>query len=154
MQEKYYLTKDKFEELKKEQEYLTTIKREEIAKDLERAKMLGDLKENAEYHEARANQATIEERIFKLAAILKSALVVSRKKNDIVEIGSTVLVKKDKDSSEKEFCILGSEETNLGSGKISHQSPLGSCLMGKKKGDKVKCKTPSGSVEYTILDIK
>jgi len=154
MEDKYYLTKEKLDEIKKEHEFLTTVKREEIAKDLERAKELGDLKENAEYHEVRANQATLEERILKLVSILKSAIIVSRKKSGVVEIGSTVLVKKEKDSSEKEFCILGSEEKNLGGNRISHRSPLGTALIGKKRGDKVKCCAPTGNTEYTILDIK
>ena len=75
MEDKYYLTKEKLNELKKEYEYLIGTKREEIAVDLEKAKSLGDLKENAEYHEARANQAIIEERIAKLNLILKSSLL-------------------------------------------------------------------------------
>ncbi|MEK7182404.1 MAG: transcription elongation factor GreA [Patescibacteria group bacterium] len=154
MEDKYYLTKEKLNELKKEYEYLIGTKREEIAVDLEKAKSLGDLKENAEYHEARANQAIIEERIAKLNLILKSATVVTHKKVGVVGIDTIVVVKKDKDPKEKEFHIVGSEETNLGASRISHKSPLGSVLMGKKKGDKVKCCTPGGSVEYTILDLK
>ncbi|MBU3969138.1 transcription elongation factor GreA [Patescibacteria group bacterium] len=154
MEDKYYLTKEKLDELKKEYEYLIGTKREEIAIDLEKAKSLGDLKENAEYHEARANQAVIEERIAKLNSILKSAIIITRKKVGIVGIDSIVVVKKDKDPKEKEFHIVGSEETNLGNSRISHKSPLGSALIGKKKGDKIKCCTPGGSVEYTILDLK
>ena len=154
MQDKYYLTKEKLDELKKEYEYLISTKREEIATDLEKAKSLGDLKENAEYHEVRANQAVIEERIAKLSSILKSAIIITHKRIGVVGIDSIVVVKKDKDPKEKEFHIVGSEETNLGASRISYKSPLGSALIGKKKGDRVKCYTPGGSVEYTILDIK
>ena len=154
MTQKYCITKEKYEELKKEYEFLKGTRRKEIAESLEYAKSLGDLSENAEYHEARALQANVEERITKLEEILKSAVIASHTKKDIVEIGSVVKVKKKGETLEHEYCIVGLEETNLGENKISHSSPLGSALIGKVKGDCVVCCAPNGKNEYIIVDVR
>lgn len=148
-----YLTKEKFEEFKKELEHLRTTKRKEVAETLEYAKGLGDLSENAEYHEARDMQASVEDRIAKLEMILKSATIVSQnQKTDVVSIGSVITVKKDKDT--KTFTIVGSEEADMASGKISVKSPFGVAVLGKKKGETFTFSTPSGMMEYKITDIK
>lgn len=154
MDREYYLTKEKYEELTDELEYLRNTRRQEIAKDLENAKALGDLSENAEYHEARQNQAQIEARIRELEAVLKYATIVAHKKTDTVEIGSTVTVRKGASKEDRDYTLVGSEEANMLSGKISYTSPLGSALMGKKKGEKFTFETPSGDVTYTIVDVK
>ena len=149
-----YLTKEKFEELKKELEFLKTDKRKEVAESLEYAKGLGDLSENAEYHEARETQASIEDRIAKLESILETAIIVSEKHGGIVNIGSTVVVKKDKSDATQTFSIVGSEEVDVSHGKISIHSPLGGVLIGKKKSEHIVFKSPSGQVGYTIIDVK
>ena len=95
-EETSYLTKEKFEELKKELDYLRTIKRKEVAENLEYAKGLGDLSENAEYHEARDTQAAVEDRIARIEMMLKSASIVSAHGTDVVSIGSEVTVEKQK----------------------------------------------------------
>ena len=97
MNDKEYLTQEKFDEFKKELSQLKNVRRKEVAESLEYSKALGDLAENAEYHEARDMQATIEDRIAKLEEILESAILVSEKHGDTVSIGSSVTVKKDKD---------------------------------------------------------
>lgn len=148
-----YLTKEKFEELKQELDTLKSTKRKEIADSLEYAKQLGDLSENAEYQQAREMQATTEERIAKLESILKSAVIVALHHSDKVEIGSTVVVVKEGDKEKKNFKIVGSEEADTLQGKISYVSPLGSALMGKKKGESFSFSTPKGSVHYKIVDI-
>lgn len=148
-----YLTKEKFEELKQELDNLKSTKRKEIADSLEYAKQLGDLSENAEYQQAREMQATTEERIAKLESILKSAVIVALHHSDKVEIGSTVTVVKEGDKEKKNFKIVGSEEADTLQGKISYVSPLGSALMGKKKGESFSFSTPKGSVNYKIVDI-
>lgn len=152
---KEYLTKEKFDELTKELEYLRTEKRKEIAESLEYAKSLGDLSENAEYQEARSNQANLEDRIAKLEIMLKSAVIVSHDAHgEAVSIGSVVTLAKDKDKSEVTYTIVGSEEADVSSGKLSHHSPLGETLLGKKKGEKVSVKTPRGLSLYTVLKVK
>ena len=152
--ESEYLTKEKFEELSKELEYLKTGKRKEVAESLEYAKGLGDLSENAEYHEAREMQANVEDRIKKLEEMLQSASIVSEKHSSTVNIGSTVMVQKKLDKSKQTFMLVGSEEVDVASGKISIHSPLGSALIGKHKGDNAEFQSPRGSVEYTILEVK
>lgn len=147
-----YLTASKFEEFKKELEQLKTVRRKEVAENLEYAKGLGDLSENAEYHEARDMQASVEDRIAKLEMILKSATIVSSHNTDAVSVGSVITVKKDKE--EKIFTIVGSEEADMSAGKISVRSPFGGASLGKKKGESFSFKTPSGMMEYTIVDIK
>lgn len=154
MDREYYITKQKHEELTQELEYLRSTKRGEIAKALEYAKSLGDLSENAEYHEARQNQAELEARIRELEAILKNAKIVTHKKSDTVEIGSMVDVRKSRARTDQTFEIVGSEESDMLAGKISYTSPLGKALLGAKKGDKVTLETPAGEVTYTVMKVK
>jgi len=151
---KEYLTKEKHQELQSELDNLKKVKRKEVAENLEYAKSLGDLSENAEYHEARELQANIEDRISKLELILKSAIIVSDRHTDTVGIGSTVVVKRDKNDQTSTFTIVGSEEVDVKSGKLSMNSPLGGALLGKKKGENFSFTAPSGMVNYKIVDIK
>lgn len=154
MEEKEYLTKEKHKELSEELEYLKKTKRREVAEQLEYAKSLGDLSENAEYHEARDMQGVVEDRIQKLEAILKSATIVSSHSNDKVSAGSVITVVKNGDKAEKVYTIVGGEESDLSAGKISIHSPFGEAIMGKKKGEAFSYKAPSGSITYKIIDIK
>lgn len=153
-EEKKYLSKEKHKELKKELEELTTTKRKEIAEQLEYAKSLGDLSENAEYHEAREAQAKLEERIMEIEAILKIATIVSDKQHTKVEVGSRVTIKNEKTGEKEEWSIVGSEEADLEDHKISNESPLGEALMGKEKGDTADITTPRGTITYSILKIE
>jgi transcription elongation factor GreA len=154
MEEKQYLSREKFNELSDELKLLKTEKRRDVAEKLEFAKSLGDLSENAEYQEARDEQAKTEDRILNLEAILKSAEIVSHKESDIVSIGSTVVVCKKGQTNEQTFYIVGSEEVDMSKGKISLKSPLGMAMLKKKKGDLVVCTTPGGEVRYTIVDVR
>jgi transcription elongation factor GreA len=147
------LSKEKFEELTKELEELRTTRRKEVAEQLEYARSLGDLSENAEYQEAREMQAAVEERIGKLEAILKNAKIVRAGKSDSVSMGSTVTVQKIDGDEKHVYIIVGAEETNMFEGKISYHSPLGSALMGKKKGDQFSFHTPRGTQKYKILKV-
>lgn len=151
--QKEYLSREKHDKLKEELDFLTSVRRKEIAEALEQAKALGDLSENAEYHSARETQAATEERIMVLEEILKNAVIVGgRHKTDAVGIGSVVKIKCGKD--EKSFTIVGSEEADIGAGKISNRSPLGEAMMGKKKGDSFTYTTPAGEKKCEILEIK
>ncbi len=148
-----YLTKEKYDELIKELDYLQTKNRKEIAEQLEHAKSLGDLSENAEYHEARDSQAIVEDRIKKLDLIIKSAVIISSHSTDIVAVGSTIIVSKS-GGGEKEYTIVGSEESDFASGKISINSPFGREALGKKVGQTFSYEAPSGTVSYKIIKIK
>ena len=149
-----YLTKEKFQEFEKELKHLKTVKRKEVAEALEYAKSLGDLSENQEYQEARDSQAILEDRINRLEAILKSAQIISTKSTNIVSVGSVVALEKESDKSRKSYTMVGSEEADLAADKISYLSPIGSSLLGKKKGEKIAVLTPKGEVSYKIISIE
>lgn len=148
-----YLTIEKKAELEKELDNLKTVRRKEIADALEYAKSLGDLSENAEYHQAREDQANCEERISHVEQILSNAVIMSEHKSGFVEVGAEVTVLKKGDKEARTFLIVGSEEANSLGGKISNESPLGKALLGKVKGDTVTFTTPKGEATYTIKTI-
>ena len=149
-----YLTQEKFTELEKELAMLKTERRKEIAEHLEYAKKLGDLSENAEYHQAREDQAEVEDRIARVEELLKNAQIVKHEGNDMVTIGAMVRLEKKGDNKSLVITLVGSEEADMTRGKISNLSPLGAALVGHKLGDKIHVPTPKGKSEYTIAAIK
>jgi len=154
MQNKQYLTQQKYEELQQELHTLIYTKRKEVAEQLEYAKSMGDLSENAEYHEARDNQAKVEARISQIEELLKHAEILKHKKSDVVEAGSVIEIQKSGEKEKKTYTLVGDEEADMLARKLSYDSPLGSALMGKKKGDSVKVDTPKGTVEYKIISVE
>lgn len=148
-----YLTPEKKTELENELNHLKTVRRKEIADALEYAKSLGDLSENAEYHQAREDQANSEDRIIHLEQILKNAVIMNKHTSGVVEVGTTVTVVKKGEKEERQYTIVGSEEADSFGGKISNESPLGSALLGKKKGDEASFTSPKGHMVYTIKSI-
>ena len=148
-----YITKEKKEELEQELAELQGPKRKEIIAALEYAKSLGDLSENAEYHQAREEQGKLEERIKRIEQILRSSQVVTATTGDIVGIGSKVTVEKEGSADKKIYQIVGSEEADMAQGKISNRSPFGEALFGKKKGDSISFETPNGKVFYKIINV-
>ena len=148
-----YLTNAKFTELKKELETLKSTRRAEVAEHLEYAKKLGDLSENAEYHQAREEQAEVEDRIRHLEELLKNAVTTKANGGDVVAIGSNVKLKRNIDGTAVSYTIVGSEEADSIQGKVSNLSPLGSALIGRKEGDVVNVRTPKGEVAYTVIGV-
>ncbi|MDB5224551.1 MAG: grea/greb family elongation factor, transcription elongation factor GreA [Candidatus Adlerbacteria bacterium] len=148
------ISQEKFEELTKELDELRTTRRREVAEQLEYARSLGDLSENAEYQEAREMQSAVEERIQKLESILKNAKIVRGSKTDTVGMGSTVQVQKVDSPDKHNYIIVGAEEADMFAGKISYHSPLGAALQGKKKGDEFSFHTPKGTQRYKILKVE
>ena len=155
-EEREYLTKEKFEQLNDELKDLKTVKRKEVAESLDYARGLGDLSENAEYHEARELQANIEDRISKLESMLKNTTIVSGEAShgEHVRISSTVIVEKQGDKNHKKFKIVGSEETDMASGKLSNRSPLGAAILGKKVGESFSFNSPAGTMTYKVISIE
>lgn len=147
------ISQEKFEELTRELDELRTTRRKEVAEQLEYARSLGDLSENAEYQEAREMQAAVEERIQKLESILKNAKIVRGGKSENVGMGATVSVQKIGGEDKHNYTIVGAEEANILEGKVSYHSPLGAALMGKKKGDEFSFHTPRGMQKYRILKV-
>lgn len=154
MDEINYITVEKKESLKEELNHLKTIKRKETLEALESAKALGDLSENAEYHQAREDQGKTEDRINQIEYMLQSAVVVKKHHSTKVEIGTTAVVKKEGSSDTVTYSIVGAEEADMALNKISNKSPLGEALFGKSKGDVVSITTPKGLVKYTIIAIQ
>lgn len=151
---KIYLSQQKFDELQVELETLRTTRRKEIADQLDYAKSLGDLSENAEYHEARAVQAQNEARILELEDTLKRAAILAHHTGSTIDVGSTVKLKKVKEGTEHAYDIVGPAEADMATGKLSYESPLGKQLIGKKKGEEFAFETPKGKVKYKIVDVR
>lgn len=154
MDNNLYITKEQKVDLERELKELSSTKRQEIIEALEFAKSLGDLSENAEYHQAREAQGKNEARIKEIEYILKNAIVSSGSKTGVIKVGSHVVVQKKGTKDKKEFKIVGPEEADMPSGKLSYKSPLGAALFEHKKGDEVSFSTPSGQSTYTIIDVK
>lgn len=149
-----YLTQEKHAALTAELNDLITAKRPEIAQQLEHARSLGDLSENAEYQQARQLQGEVESRIKYLARILKSAQIVSKHHSSMVDIGATVTVRRAGEKDTATYTIVGSEEADTLLGRISLNSPLGQAMMGKKKGDEFTFVAPTGKkIEYAVVKI-
>ncbi len=147
-----YITREGLEKLIQKLEYLKTARRQEIASRIKSAKELGDLSENAEYQDAKDEQAFNEGQIIELSNMVKNAIIIDQNGNkDIVTVGSTVLVKNR--FQEKAFTIVGSNEADPLEGRISNESPIGKALLGRKKGDEVMVMTPAGKTHYKILKI-
>jgi transcription elongation factor GreA len=150
------LTAEGYEKLKQEIEYLSTEKRREVADRIRIAREFGDIAENAEYDDAKNEQAMLEHRIATLEERLLAARVIDAGdvSKDVVSIGSRVRLR-DVDAKETiEYHIVGSAEANPTEYRLSNESPVGRAIMGHKKGDTVEVATPRGSLKYKILEIK
>ncbi|MES2930171.1 MAG: transcription elongation factor GreA [Patescibacteria group bacterium] len=154
MEETHYITEEKKKALIEELTMLKTVKRKEILESLEAAKALGDLSENAEYHQAREDQGKTEDRINQIEFMLQRAVVVKKHHSTKVEIGTTVVVRKESAKESITYSIVGAEEADMAHNKISNKSPLGEALFGKSKGDVISIMTPKGSVKYTLIEIQ
>lgn len=147
------ISREGYEKLREELNFLTSVRRKEIAERIERAKELGDLSENAEYSEAKDAQALNEGKILELMNTIKNVTVVDRMAgSDEVSMGSKLLVKSD--NGEREFTIVSFNEADPVSGKISNESPLGVAFLHKKAGDVVEVETPRGTMKYKIMKIE
>lgn len=148
-----FITKEGLEKIKKELEGLKNVKRKEIAERIQEAKELGDLSENAEYAEAKNEQAFTEGRILEIESLLKQVTVIKERKKSagVVEVGSKIKIKDDKET--KEYVIVGSNEADPNQGRISNLSPLGQAFLGKKIGDIIEIKVPQGIKRFEIVAI-
>ena len=156
-EEKQYLTQEKFQEFKKELESLQTDRRKEVAENLEYAKKLGDLSENAEYQQAREEQAALEDRIRHLEQVIKTAVIVDSRHSDTVGIGKDSSASADAGTvsvGEQVYKIVGSEEADMSQNKVSNLSPLGSALIGKRAGEAFIISTPKGKIGYKLISIE
>ena len=155
MSEQNYLTEEGAEELRRELHELTEVRRPAVAKKLKEAVAEGDLKENANYHDAKEQQSFIEGRIQYLENLLRSAVIISNDgASDVVQLGSHVTIREDGGDEDETYMIVGPAEANPREGKISQKSPIGSALIGHKKGEKVRVQTPGGEIVFKIRKVK
>jgi transcription elongation factor GreA len=149
-----YLTEDGLQKIKDELEYLKTARREEIALKLQVAISQGDLKENADYHDAKNEQGFVEGRIRDLEDSLRRAQIIKENgPSDVVRVGSMVTVNEEGFDEEEVYSIVGAHEADPGNGLISNESPIGRALLGARSGDVVAVETPSGEIRFEIQSI-
>ena len=150
-----YLTKEGHQQLLDELELLKTVKREEIALKLEAAISQGDLKENADYHDAKDEQGFIEGRIRDIEDSLRRAKIIEDVgPSDVVRVGSTVTVTEEGYDDEETYNIVGAQEADPGNGRISNESPIGLALLGSRAGDIVTVYTPAGEIRFQVQSIE
>ncbi len=150
------LTPEGHEKLKQEIEYLSTTKRREVADRIRTARDFGDIAENAEYDDAKNEQAMLEHKIAQLEERLAHARVIDSGDIDlsVVSVGARVRLKDVDANQTVEYTIVGSAEANPAQQKLSNESPVGRAIIGKKKGETVEVTAPRGSLKFKILDIK
>ena len=150
------LTPEGYEKLKQEIDHLQTEKRREVAERIRVAREFGDIAENAEYDDAKNEQAMLEHKIAQLEERLLSARVISKKEisKDMVSVGSKVRIRDVQAGKTFEYHIVGSAEADPAQNKLSNESPVGKAIMGHKKGDVVEVSAPRGALKFKILEIK
>jgi len=147
-----YLSREGLGKLRLELEEMTNVRRAEVAARIHDAKEHGDLSENAEYEDAKNEQAFVEGRIQALEALIKNATIIDENHStEHVQVGSTVKV--ESPDGAEEFTIVGSAEAAPREGRISNESPVGRALLGKRRGEKVLVRVPAGDFTYKILNI-
>lgn len=149
-----YMTAEGLEKLKSELEHLKTVRREEVSHKLQAAIAQGDLKENADYHAAKEEQGFVEGRIRTLEDSLRRAKVIENNgPSDVVRVGSKVTVMEEGTDEPETYSIVGPHEANPANGRISNESPIGSALLGAKRGQIVSVQIPAGEIRYRISEI-
>ena len=150
------LTPEGYKQLTSELDLLRTTRRREVADRIKTAREFGDIAENAEYDDAKNEQALLEHRIATLEDRLRSARVITKKDvaKDVVSVGSKVKLRDIGAKQTFEYRIVGSAEANPAENKLSNESPVGKAIIGKKKGETVEVEAPRGSMKFKILEIK
>lgn len=150
------LTQSEHDNLKEELDRLVNVERHEIAKDLKEAISQGDLSDNAAYTDAKDRQAALEGRIKKIKAVLFSAKILGEVATggEVIHVGRTFKVQDLETGEERQFTIVGSQESAPAAGKISFDSPLGSAFLEKRPGDEVEIVTPAGKKQYRVVEIR
>lgn len=144
-----------YEKLQEEREYLVTVKRKEVAQKLKEARSFGDLSENAEYDEAKNEQAILESKINELELLIANAIVVEDDEvsTDEIGVGSIIKIKDLEIDDTETLQIVGSTESDPDNGKISDESPIGKAALRKKVGDIFEVEAPAGILKFEVLEI-
>ena len=148
-----FLTREGLKKLEEELEFLRTTRRAQVAERLHNAQEDGELIENAEYEDAKNEQAFVEGRILTLETMLSNAVIIDEHgSNDVVNLGCRVTIKEAGDGTE-EYMLVGAAEANPKNGRISNESPLGRALLGRRVGDEVKVQAPAGALSFRVVKI-
>ena len=150
------LTQEGYEKLQEEFKYLTEVRRREVADRIRQAREFGDISENSEYDDAKTEQGLLERRISEVQRRLRNAKIVdpSSAEAGSVDLGTRVTLRVVGKDEERTFQIVGANESDPGSGKLSHSSPVGRAVLKRRAGDKVTVATPRGATEYEIVNVE
>jgi transcription elongation factor GreA len=149
------MTSEGFEQTKAELERLKSVQRKEVAERIRDSKQFGEFMENSEYDDAKVEQAVVEGRIIELEHILQNAVVIesAAENADRIGVGSRVTLREARSGKELEYTIVGPVEADPGKKKVSYESPIGAAVFGRRKGEKVQVKAPSGTLSYEIVAV-
>jgi len=155
MSEQTFLTRDGLKKLEEELNFLRTVRRAQVAERLHNAQEDGELIENAEYEDAKNEQAFLEGKILSLEAMLSSAVIIAENdgSNGLVNLGSKVTIKEAGGGKPESYQLVGAAEANPKDGRVSSESPLGRALLGRKVGDDIKVNAPSGTITFRVVAI-
>ncbi len=152
-QKELFITKEGLKKLQAELNYLRSVRRQEVAEKIKRAIEVGGTENNAEYEDAKNDQAFVEGRILTLENMIRKAVIINQKTGSgRVTLGSRVLLR-NQDGKIEQFVIVGSAEANPINGKISNESPVGQALLGRAVGDEVEVPTPAGVLKLVVMEI-
>ena len=151
---KYKMSRERYDEIAKELEYLQTVREKEVAEQIKEARSYGDLSENSEYDEAKTEQGKLYSKIAEYKNLLENAEIVEKtSRAGTIGIGSKVKVLDMEFDEEATYQIVGSQEANPATGRISDDSPFGRGLMGHKAGETVTVEAPAGELQFKILSV-
>ena len=151
---KYKMSRERYEEIAKELEYLQTVREKEVSEQIKEARSYGDLSENSEYDEAKTEQGKLYSKIAELKNLLENAEIVEHvSRAGVIGIGSRVTVLDVELGEQSEYQIVGSQEANPVAGRISDDSPFGKGLIGHKIGETVTIEAPAGELQFEILNV-
>ena len=155
MQKQYKLTQERFDEIKKELEYMKTVREREIADQIKEARSFGDLSENSEYDEAKNEQGKLYSRMAELESIIAHADIIAEEQLSTKEVttGTKIIVEALPSKKKEEYFIVGSQEANPKEKRISDESPFGKSVLGAHVGDTVSVEAPFGTMKYKVLEI-
>jgi len=151
---RYKMSQERLDELKTELDYLTTVREKEVSELIKEARSFGDLSENSEYDEAKTEQGKLYSRIAEFKNLIENAEIIEAPAEaGVVSLGCTVVVEDEDEHFTEEYRIVGSQEVNPMSGRVSDDSPFGRGLLGKAIGDSVTIEAPAGDMHFKIINI-
>ena len=153
---KYKMSQERYDEIKQELHYLETVREKEVSELIKEARSVGDPSENSEYDEAKTEQGKLYSKIAELKALIEKAEIIEKQDMDkgVVALSSRVKILDVDENEETEYQIVGSQEANPMSGRISDESPIGRGLLGHKVGETVTIEAPAGTMKFTILSVE